>query len=93
MGSSHRIEAPVISKIYDEKSASVTDLECRNPMNTNSFFKTALFLDRDGIVNRDFGYVYQKEKLELVDGIIELIGFFFSQVRSYYCGLQPIWYR
>ena len=45
-------------------------------MNTNSFFKTALFLDRDGIINSDFGYVYQKEKLELVDGIIELIDFF-----------------
>lgn len=45
-------------------------------MNANNFFKTALFLDRDGIVNRDFGYVYEKEKLELVDGIIELIDFF-----------------
>ena len=42
----------------------------------DSFVKTALFLDRDGIINRDFGYVYEREKLELVDGAIELIDFF-----------------
>jgi len=45
-------------------------------MKSNNSFKTALFLDRDGIINRDFGYVYEKDKLELVDGITELIGYF-----------------
>ncbi|MBE6449861.1 MAG: HAD family hydrolase [Alphaproteobacteria bacterium] len=32
----------------------------------------ALFLDRDGTINVDYGYVYQIEKFELIDGIIEL---------------------
>ena len=32
----------------------------------------ALFLDRDGTINVDYGYVYQPEKFELIDGITEL---------------------
>jgi len=32
----------------------------------------ALFLDRDGIINVDHGYVYQKENFEFVDGIFDL---------------------
>ncbi|GAA6205755.1 D-glycero-beta-D-manno-heptose 1,7-bisphosphate 7-phosphatase [Thalassotalea sp. SU-HH00458] len=32
----------------------------------------ALFLDRDGIINVDHGYVYQKENFEFTDGIFEL---------------------
>ena len=32
----------------------------------------ALFLDRDGTINVDYGYVYQPEKFELIDGIVEL---------------------
>jgi D-glycero-D-manno-heptose 1,7-bisphosphate phosphatase len=32
----------------------------------------ALFLDRDGIINVDHGYVYKKEDFEFVDGIFEL---------------------
>lgn len=32
----------------------------------------ALFLDRDGTINVDYGYVYQPEKFELISGIIEL---------------------
>lgn len=32
----------------------------------------ALFLDRDGIINVDHGYVYQKENFEFVSGIFEL---------------------
>lgn len=32
----------------------------------------ALFLDRDGTINVDYGYVYQSEKFELIDGIIDL---------------------
>ena len=49
-------------------------------MKSDNFVKTALFLDRDGIINRDFGYVYEKDKLELVDGIIELIDYFANTV-------------
>jgi D-glycero-D-manno-heptose 1,7-bisphosphate phosphatase len=32
----------------------------------------ALFLDRDGVINRDFGYVFKIENLEILDGIISL---------------------
>lgn len=32
----------------------------------------ALFLDRDGTINVDFGYVYQPEKFVLIDGIVDL---------------------
>jgi D-glycero-D-manno-heptose 1,7-bisphosphate phosphatase len=32
----------------------------------------ALFLDRDGVINRDLGYVYRKEQIEFVEGIFDL---------------------
>ena len=34
--------------------------------------KKALFLDRDGIINIDHGYVYQKENFEFVEGIFDV---------------------
>jgi len=49
-------------------------------MKTDKFYKKALFLDRDGIINEDFGYVYESNKFKLVDGIIELIAYFTSIV-------------
>lgn len=33
----------------------------------------ALFLDRDGVINFDHGYVYRPESFEFVDGIFELV--------------------
>ncbi len=36
----------------------------------------ALFLDRDGIINVDHGYVYQKESFEFTEGIFELLHLF-----------------
>lgn len=32
----------------------------------------ALFLDRDGTINVDYGYVYQPERFEFIKGIFEL---------------------
>lgn len=32
----------------------------------------ALFLDRDGVINQDYGYVYEISKLVILDGIVEL---------------------
>lgn len=34
--------------------------------------KKALFLDRDGTINVDYGYVYQKERFDFIDGVFEL---------------------
>lgn len=31
----------------------------------------AIFLDRDGTINVDYGYVYKSEDLHLIDGVIE----------------------
>lgn len=36
----------------------------------------ALFLDRDGIINVDHGYIYQKEKFQFMEGIFELLHLF-----------------
>ena len=33
--------------------------------------RPAVFLDRDGTINVDYGYVYQPEKLEFIPGSIE----------------------
>ena len=35
--------------------------------------KKAIFLDRDGVINIDHGFVYQIEKFEFVDGIFEFL--------------------
>ncbi len=39
----------------------------------------ALFLDRDGIINIDHGYVSKVEKFEFVDGIFEFIKLFLNK--------------
>ena len=33
----------------------------------------ALFLDRDGVINIDHGYVHQKENFNFIDGIFDLV--------------------
>ena len=38
--------------------------------------KKALFLDRDGIINMDHGYVYKIEDFEFMDGIFDLVKLF-----------------
>lgn len=35
-------------------------------------YRPALFLDRDGVINIDHGYVSTKEKFEFIDGIFDL---------------------
>lgn len=35
--------------------------------------KKAAFLDRDGVINRDLGYVYKKKDLFLIDGVLDLV--------------------
>lgn len=35
----------------------------------------ALFLDRDGVINIDHGYVYKREHFQFIDGVFELVRF------------------
>ena len=35
--------------------------------------QAALFLDRDGVINTDRGYVYRREDVEFIDGIFDLV--------------------
>lgn len=46
--------------------------------------KPALFLDRDGVINVNYGYVYQAEKVEFIPGIFALIRRFTA------AGFQPV---
>lgn len=41
--------------------------------------KKALFLDRDGVININYGYVYQAQNVTFVDGIFDLICRFIEQ--------------
>lgn len=41
--------------------------------------KKAVFLDRDGVINVDHGYVYAPKDFEFVSGIFELLSFFRSR--------------
>ena len=41
-------------------------------MASGFFMQKALFLDRDGTINVDYGYVYQIEKFQLITDIFEL---------------------
>jgi D-glycero-D-manno-heptose 1,7-bisphosphate phosphatase len=42
---------------------------------------SALFLDRDGVINVDHGYVYRAEQFEFIPGIFELARFWVNEVR------------
>lgn len=35
--------------------------------------KSAVFLDRDGVINMDHGYVFRKEDFHFIDGIFDLV--------------------
>ncbi|MSN96115.1 D-glycero-beta-D-manno-heptose 1,7-bisphosphate 7-phosphatase [Campylobacter sp. FMV-PI01] len=38
-----------------------------------NYIKRAIFLDRDGVINEDFGYVYEISKFKFKDGIFETL--------------------
>ena len=38
--------------------------------------KKALFLDRDGVINKEINYLYKKEDFEFIEGIFELCRFY-----------------
>ena len=40
--------------------------------------KKVIFLDRDGVINHDNGYVYEIEKFDFIDGVFEACRYFIS---------------
>jgi D-glycero-D-manno-heptose 1,7-bisphosphate phosphatase len=42
---------------------------------------SALFLDRDGVINVDRGYVHRPDQFEFVPGIFPLAGFWADELR------------
>jgi D-glycero-D-manno-heptose 1,7-bisphosphate phosphatase len=40
-------------------------------MPKSALLKPAIFLDRDGVLNEDVGYVYRPEDLTILDGVVE----------------------
>ena len=36
---------------------------------------SALFLDRDGVINIDYGHVYKKENFDFIDNIFDIVSF------------------
>jgi D-glycero-D-manno-heptose 1,7-bisphosphate phosphatase len=46
-----------------------------------TFDRSALFLDRDGVINVDHGYVHRVEQFEFVPGIFELARFWVNEVQ------------
>jgi D-glycero-D-manno-heptose 1,7-bisphosphate phosphatase len=46
-----------------------------------TFDRSALFLDRDDVINVDDGYVHCAEKFEFIPGIFELARFWANEVR------------
>ena len=37
------------------------------------------FIDRDGVINKEIGYLYEVEKFEFIDGVIEALRFIQSK--------------
>ena len=50
----------------------------------------AIFLDRDGTINVDFGYVYKTQELELLPGVAEALRIFQELGYLLYCHHEPI---
>ena len=44
-------------------------------LNGENKINKALFLDRDGVINQDLGYVYKAKEFYFIDGIFEFIKF------------------
>jgi D-glycero-D-manno-heptose 1,7-bisphosphate phosphatase len=44
--------------------------------------KAALFLDRDGVINVDRGYIHRSDQFEFVPGIFELARFWTNELRQ-----------
>ena len=61
-------EKKVEAKFYKEKFNKFIDIGIPKDLKRSERFlnvyvdKKAVFLDRDGVINKDFGYVHKKEK-------------------------------
>lgn len=67
-------ELDVLEALDISWSVSGTEEDAFLPL-TKKGEQSALFLDRDGIINQDHGYVFEKEKVSFVSGIETIIKF------------------
>ncbi len=74
-------EKKVEAKLYKEKFNKFIDIGIPKDLKRSDRFlnmhmdKKAVFLDRDGVINKDFGYVYKKEKILWRKNIFKFINF------------------
>src|SRR5262245_3898958 len=48
----------------------------------NPMHASALFFDRDGVINVDLGYIHRSDQFEFVPGIFELARFWTNELRQ-----------
>ena len=74
-------EKKVEAKLYKEKFNKFIDIGIPKDLKRSDRFlnmhmdKKAVFLDRDGVINKDFGYVHKKEKILWRKNIFKFINF------------------
>lgn len=74
-------EKKVEAKFYKEKFNKFIDIGIPKDLKRSERFlnvyvdKKAVFLDRDGVINKDFGYVHKKEKILWRKNIFKFINF------------------
>tara|TARA_B100000941_G_C28505040_1_gene556748 strand:- start:194 stop:1402 length:1209 start_codon:yes stop_codon:yes gene_type:complete len=74
-------EKKVEAKLYKEKFNKFIDIGIPKDLKRSDRFlnmhinKKAVFLDRDGVINKDFGYVHKKEKILWRKNIFKFLNF------------------
>jgi len=67
--------------VWDSSGESRNNASARRVSTLNVMHNSALFLDRDGVINVDHGYVHRPDQFEFVDGIFPLARFWANELR------------
>lgn len=57
-------------KTWAKKTGSDTIFQHAKLVSDPIFLRRAVFLDRDGVINRDHGYVFRRQDFEFVEGVL-----------------------